>query len=123
VGSVTARTAYLSLWGSQGITFDLDRIRADLGGVQIERFAARAVSANGNRTGRMGADLWVLADGQVRLAHKGLRPTETVDIEVPLEEGTRFLTLVTSARDAASMDAGENWHVFQNPALELSRAF
>ena len=123
MGSVTARTAYLSLWGSQGITFDLDRMRADLGGVRIERFTARAVSANGNRTGRMGADLWVLADGQVRFAQKGLRPTETVDIEVTLEEGTRFLTLVTSARDAASMDAGENWHVFQNPALELSRAF
>jgi hypothetical protein len=120
-GVSLARTACLSLWGSQGVTFDLDRIRADLVGVQIECFTARALSANSNGTGRMGADLWVLADGRVRFAQKGLRPTETVDIEVSLDERVRFLTLVTSARDTASMDASENWCVFQDPVLELSR--
>lgn len=120
-GVSLARTACLSLWGSQGITFDLDRIRADLVSARIERFTARALSANNKQTGRIDTDLWVLADGQVRFAQKGLRSTEAVDIEVRLDEDTRFLTLVTSARDAASVDSSENWYVFQNPVLELSR--
>jgi len=116
-----ASTACLSMWGNQGITFDLDRIRADLVGVGIERFTARAVSANSNRTGRTDTDLWILVDGAVRFAHKGLRPAETVDIEVALDERVRFLTLVTTARCAVPMDSSGNWYVFQNPVLELSR--
>ena len=116
-----ARTAYFSMWGNQGITFDLDRIRADLVGVQIERFTARALSVNSNRTGRIDTDLWVLVDGAVRFVQEGLRPAETVEIEVALDERVRFLTLVTTARDTASMDSIENWCVFQNPVLELSR--
>ena len=120
-GVARARTACLSMWGSQGITFDLDRIREDLFGAQIVRFTARAISANSHRTGRSDADLWVLADGLILFAQEGLRPTETIDIEVTLDEHVRFLTLVTLARGAASMDSSENWTVFQNPVLELSR--
>ena len=67
-GVSLARTACLSMWGSQGITFDLDRIRADLVGVQIERFTARAGIADSHRTGRIDTDLWVLADGVVLFA-------------------------------------------------------
>jgi hypothetical protein len=114
-------SACLSLWGSQGITFDLDCIRADLADTRIERFTAQAVSPNSHRDGRMGADLWILADGRVRFFQEGLLPTETIDIEVVLDEDTRFLTLVTSARSVAPMDSIENWCVFQNPVLELSR--
>jgi hypothetical protein len=120
-GASLARTAYLSMWGSQGITFDLDRIREDLVGAQIERFTARAGIANSHRTGRIDTGLWVLADGQVRFAQKGVQPKETIDIEVALDSKARFLTLVTTARGATPMDSSENWYVFQNPVLELSR--
>jgi hypothetical protein len=120
-GVSPVRTAWLSMWGSQGITFDLDRIREDLVGVQIERFTAGAVIANGHRADRIDTDLWVLADGVVLFAQKGVQPTETIDIDVSLDARVRFLTLVTTARGATPMDSGENWCVFQNPVLELSR--
>ncbi len=116
-----ARTACLSMWGSQGITFDLDRIREDLVGVQIERFTARAGIANSHRTGRIDTGLWVLADGVVLFAQKGVQSTETIDIEVALDARVRFLTLVTTARGATPMDSSENWYVLQDPVLELSR--
>jgi len=116
-----ARTACLSMWGSQGITFDLDRIREDLVGVQIERFTARAGIANSHRMDRIDTDLWVLADGVVRFAQKGVQSTETIDIEVALDARVRFLTLVTTIRGATPMDSSENWYVLQNPVLELSR--
>ncbi|MHC4167848.1 MAG: sugar-binding protein [Planctomycetota bacterium] len=120
-GVPPARTACLSMWGSQGITFDLDRIREDLVGVQIDRFTARAGIANGQGTARIDANLWVLADGVVRFVQKGLQPTEMIDIEVSLDAGARFLTLVTTARDTTPMSSNENWYVFQDPVLELSR--
>jgi len=100
-------TACLSMWGSQGITFDLDRIREDLVGVQIERFTARAGIANSHRTGRIDTDLWVLADGVVLFTQKGVQPTETIDIEVALDARVRFLTLVTTARGATPMDSNQ----------------
>lgn len=120
-GVSLARTACLSMWGSQGITFDLDRIREDLVGVQIERFTARAGIANSHRTGRIDTGLWVLADGVVLFAQKGVQSTETIDIEVALDARVRFLTLVTTARGATPMDSSENWYVLQDPVLELSR--
>jgi hypothetical protein len=116
-----ARAACLSMWGSQGITFDLDRIREDLVGAQIERFTARATSASSQRTSRIDTDLWVLADGVVLFAQKGVQPTEMIDIDVALDAQVRFLTLVTTARGATPMDSGENWYVLQDPVLELSR--
>lgn len=120
-GASLTGTACLSMWGSQGITFDLDRIREDLVGVQIERFTARAGIANSRRTGRIDTGLWVLADGVVLFAQKGVQPTETIDIEVALDARVRFLTLVTTTRGATPMDSSENWYVLQNPVLELSR--
>jgi hypothetical protein len=120
-GVSLARTTCLSMWGSQGITFDLDRIREDLVGVQIERFTARATSASSQRTDRIDTDLWVLADGVVLFAQKGVQPTETIDIDIALDARARFLTLVTKARGATPMDSSDNWYVFQNPVLELSR--
>ncbi|MHC4071216.1 MAG: sugar-binding protein [Planctomycetota bacterium] len=116
-----ARTACLSMWGSQGITFDLDRMRDDLVGVQIDRFTARAGSTNSHRTDQIDTDLWVLADGVVLFAQKGVQPTETIDIDVALDGRVRFLTLVTTARGATPMDSSENWYVLQDPILELSR--
>jgi hypothetical protein len=120
-GMSPARTACLSMWGSQGITFDLDHIRADLVGVQIERFTARAGIADSHRTDRIDTDLWVLADGVVLFAQKGVQATETIDIDVTLDAEVRFLTLVTTARGATPMDSSENWYVLQDPVLELSR--
>ena len=120
-GVARARTACLSLWGSQGITFDLDRIREDLVGVKIERFTARAGIADSHRTGRIDTDFWVLADGVVLFAQEGVQPTETIDIDLALDARERFLTLITTARGAASMDSSENWYVLQDPVLELSQ--
>ena len=119
-GVSLARTACLSMWGSQGITFDLDHIREDLVGIQIERFTARAGIANSRRTGRIDTGLWVLADGVVLFAQKDVKPTETIDIEVALDARVRFLTLVTTARGATLMGSSENWYVLQDPVLELS---
>jgi len=120
-GVSRARTACLSMWGSQGITFDLDRIREDLVGVQIERFTARAGIANSHRTGRIDTDLWVLADGVVLFAQKGVQPKQTIDIDLALDARERFLTLITTTRGATPMDSSENWYVLQDPVLELSQ--
>jgi hypothetical protein len=120
-GAPPAGTACLSMWGSQGITFDLDRIRQDLVGIQIDRFTARAGIANGQGTDRIDTDLWVLVDGVVRFVQKSLPLTETIDIEVSLDAQARFMTLITTARDTTPMSSNENWYVFQDPVLELSR--
>jgi len=120
-GVAMARTACLSMWGSQGITFDLDRIREDLVGAQIERFTARAGIANSHRTGRIDTGFWILADGEVLFAEKDVQPAETIDIDVALDARVRFLTLLTITRDAAPVDSSENWYVLQDPVLELSQ--
>jgi hypothetical protein len=57
----------------------------------------------------------------VLFAQEGVQPKETIDIEVALDAQAHFLTLVTTARGATPMDSSENWYVFQNPVLELSR--
>ena len=109
-----------------GITFDLDAIRDAMPEARIRQFHARCgVSENVVRFALRDADpntiavtFWVLLDGRPRFSRTlGVVPAQSESIDVPIDPGSRFLTLATTT-------PGEYrycWALFAEPALELTR--
>jgi hypothetical protein len=108
----------LNLHPNAGITFDLDQIRQDNPNIQIDRFTAVCgIPKELPHVQVSAADAWVLLDGVVRL-HLHHSPEQYVvgEVNVPIADQTRFLTLVTTC----SGDAGYSWLFFGDPFLELA---
>jgi mono/diheme cytochrome c family protein len=84
----------LGLHANAGITFDLGAIREATGRKGM-RFTARLGyfgAEGGNK-----ADAWVLVDGNIVVEHQGLKREDGLkSIDLPLPEGARFLTLVST---------------------------
>jgi hypothetical protein len=101
-----------------GITFDLERIRAENPGVRIERFTAVCgISENIPLTRADSADVWVLVDGAIRF-HQHYPKDQNLSgkVNVPIAAEARFLTLVTTCPG----NTGLSWIFFGDPLLELS---
>ncbi|MBI1371200.1 MAG: hypothetical protein GC159_00330 [Phycisphaera sp.] len=101
----------LGFHANKGITFDLAAIRAEYPEWNIQRFTAIA----GNNHGSV--DYLVLIDG--RVAYRLLRHLGSprgIDVDVPLTDDDRFLTLV-------ACDGGDNlgydWSIWAQPVLQL----
>lgn len=112
----------LVLRGNKGITFDLKKICKANPGMKITHFRSLAANTENSATlklfaGPFRADLWVIIDGVAVYTRTGLASTDgTLDLDIPIPEGARFLTLVaTEGRKFSTHD----WIVFANPTLEL----
>jgi hypothetical protein len=116
----TSEHPALNLHPNAGITFNLDRIRRDNPGVEVERLTAVCgISKDLPQPQSSAADVWVLLDGVVHL-HLHF-PTERnvfekVNVLIPAQ--TRFLTLVTTC----SGNVGFCWTLFGDPFLETAAA-
>jgi hypothetical protein len=119
----------IGMHANAGITFDLDKIRAVMPEVKIAQFTALggiSETVAQYSTGylnssnvRIEVDLWVLVDGQVRFAQRlAAVPSQAVPIRIPLQDGDRFLTLVTTDRNDKQCIMA--WSLFAEPALELA---
>ena len=109
-----------------GITFDLDSIRASMSNCLISRFRAHCgisetladIHQEEKDYAQVKVTFWVLVDGRIEYSRElGADPFESDQINVPLNPGDRFLTLITTTPQ-------ENlycWSMFAEPALELER--
>jgi hypothetical protein len=107
----------LLMHANQGITFDLDAIRASLAGSRIKRFTSVCgISNHVQSTKTPAAVFCVLVDGRVRF-HRNIQLPDVlaVDIDINLRENEQFLTLVCMA---GAQNHGD-WTFFGVPALEL----
>ncbi len=126
----------LTIHSNQGITFDLAEIRKALPGLSIAAFRATVgisqtvTEALENKTAETDspeqfdadhseADFWILLDGQT-VYHRRLSSREDAeDLNIPIPESFRFLTLaVTESDDGISYD----WALFGRPELTLEPA-
>ena len=108
-----------------GITFDLDSIRATMSNCLISRFQAHcgisetlAEIQERRVYAQVKITFWVLVDGRIEYARElGTDPFESDEIDIAINPGDRFLTLITTTPQ-------ENrfcWSMFAEPALELER--
>jgi hypothetical protein len=106
-----------------GITFDLDSIRASMSNILISRFRAHcgisetlADIQEEKDYVQVKVTYWVLVDGRIEYCRElGTVPFESDQINIQLNPGDRFLTLITTTPQ-------ENlycWSMFAEPALEL----
>ncbi len=128
----------ITMHSNLGITFDLSAIRKTLPGVKINSFSSvfgvsqtvektlktRDFSAIADMAGvdklskerHSAAEFWVLLDGKKVLRQKVFSGSKPGTIDIPIDEGVRFLTLaVTEADDTFMFD----WAVFVRPELIL----
>lgn len=101
-----------------GVTFDLEAIRQDNPGIQIEAFTSLCGIndiAPGPR--QSGVNFWVLLDGQVQVHHYcDSKEQETGQLKIALSANTRFLTLATTADQGIYYC----WAFFAEPTLLLA---
>lgn len=116
----TAERPALGMHPNAGITFDLDRIRADNPGTGITAFQAiGGVSETAPQFPAGDVTFWVLVDGEVRFQHVISQTSSPVTpVRVTLTPSARFLTLVTTC--PGSTDYA--WAVWALPFLELLEA-
>ncbi|MDI9433821.1 MAG: NPCBM/NEW2 domain-containing protein [Planctomycetota bacterium] len=108
-----------------GITFDLAEIASRNAGLRIERFRSAYGVSESATSRRCNADFWVLVDGRVRFAQTGVKVKGIAgQIDVPLKETDRFLTLVTTDGGDADIvglrGTDSDWCVFVEPNIELA---
>lgn len=108
-----------------GITFDLAEIASRNVGLRIERFRSAYGVSESATSRRCNADFWVLVDGRVRFAQTGVKVKGIAgQIDVPLAETDRFLTLITTDGGDADVvglrGTDSDWCVFAEPHLELA---
>jgi hypothetical protein len=109
----------LSMHANAGITFDLNKIRQSLPGLEITGFKADCGLARFvvDENFIEGCEFWVLVDGQPVFHHKvrdKQSAVQNIDISIKLEH--RFLTLVVT--DGGNTNDGD-WCLFANPSLSL----
>jgi hypothetical protein len=106
----------LNFHPNAGITFDLDQIRQDNPGIQIDRFTAVCgIPKDLPQAQFSAADVWVLLDGAVRL-HLRYPAGQSIveEVDVPIAAQTRFLTLVATCSGRADY----SWVFFGDPFLD-----
>ena len=79
-----------------GITFDLQQMLHRMPHTQINTFTTRVGVPSQIATDIAEADLWVLVDGQVRFSQIRVSAGQWFDVEVPLNDTDRFLTLMVT---------------------------
>ncbi len=108
---------------NQAITFDLAAIRKALQGAEMARF--RSICGVSQTAVDFGlADVTVLVDGQIRFNRKNIQKGQSSEIDVPLGERDRFLTLLTTISEGKQVPEGYNrehgdWCLFGRPTLDL----
>jgi len=111
------RRGLLAMHANVGLTFDLDAIRrAHPDIVRLHGFHAwiGMMHEKGN------AEIWAFADGMLKYHRKELVEVNGgVSIDVPLNQDSRFLTLVVTDGDEPSRDQYD-WVVFGDPVLRVA---
>jgi hypothetical protein len=107
----------LGLHANCGITFDLVALVAEHPGLRVERFSARVANIGRKGGSRGRADFWILVDGTMASHYFAMTPdTGTAHVDLRIDPGTRFLTLVaTDAGDRSGLD----WITLGDPRLHL----
>ncbi len=106
-----------------GITYDMNIIRKSLPqGAFIASFVSKAGSPD-NPDGEIhNVDLWVLVDGKLKYSQTDLSTSKQFDIDIPLQENDRFLSLVVTqgkrVPGETQVDAWD-WLLFGEPELTL----
>jgi len=109
----------LLMHANAGITFDLNKIRQSLSGLEITGLSASCGLArycvDQNKINV--CELWVLVDGQSVFHHEVTDIDSAVrNINVPIKPEHQFLTLVTT--DGGNTN-GQDWGLFGSPELNL----
>lgn len=115
LGKSAKQTIYMH--ANLGVTFDLDKIRQVLPGLEIRGFRAlRGFREDqGDLTNK--ADFWVLVDGQCVWKDLGVHYSLQLEpVWIPLDKENRYLTLATTESDDGR---GNDWTIFVDPVLEL----
>ncbi len=115
----------ISMHANAGITFDLDKIRSIHSSSRIVRFRSLcgvsetvAEYSDGYwKSQRIKVGFWVFVDGQLRLSRELIAvPAQCAEIDIPLLDTDRFLTLITTE---CNPDRSFAWALFAEPILEL----
>jgi len=116
----------VTLHSNTGITFDLDKIRASLGGNQLVAFTTLCGLGNHPDYDNQifcRADFWILIDGQKRFEWKSATQQHKArEVRVKLTEQDKFLTLIVTDGDGLSnkeKSCGYDWGIFAEAALML----
>ena len=107
----------LRIHPNAGITFNLERIRRDNPGAVLRALHGLCgISETAPGRPASATDFWVLVDGDVRFHHRIEPDTlRTASIDLPIEAGARYLTLVTTCPGST-----ENcWALVAEPFLEF----
>lgn len=130
----TGQYASIYIHANQGITFDLNAIRKNVGGLTVKCFTATAGISESvldyprlivrDDTGQITsplATIYVLVDGQVRFEKTDISPEDApLAIDIPLTENDQFLTLMaTQGSDAREIT--HDWTMFAEPVLQIER--
>lgn len=106
-----------------GITFDMQRMRRAMPGVEIVAFTSLAGIPLSPEPHISEADMWVLVDGHVRYKRQGIRGSDVWNIHVPILSSERFLTLIATDGESPGEQEGNYDHCFFiDPILELKPA-
>ncbi len=113
----------LNLHANAGITFDLDSIRRDYPGVEIDRFTAIGGISDTVLPYMLSddmTDIWILIDGKVVYYHRFTAAGDHQDdIDIEIQAADRFLTLVATSDG----DSAFSWSFLAEPCLELVPVF
>ncbi len=111
----------MNLHANAGITFDLDAIRLDYPGVNIDRLTAIAGISDTVLPHLQDddmTDIWVLLDGKVVYYHRfTARGDHHDDLNVKIRKANHYLTLVSTSDG----DSSFSWSFLAEPMLELVR--
>ena len=112
--------AALGLHANCGFTIDLAELAAAHPGLRVERFTTRVANIGRKGGGKGRADFWILADGVMASHYFTMTPdTGTERVDLRIDPGTRFLTLVaTDGGDRSGLD----WITLGDPRLHLGSA-
>jgi lysophospholipase L1-like esterase len=107
-----AHHAYIHIEACQGITFDLNKIRASLGGaVAFTRFTARAGTATGAKI-----NYWVIVDGaEKKYGTFEAGAVTAADLDLPIADGDHFLTLAVGEANVGGLNNTHGY--FGDPVL------
>ena len=116
----TSGHAALGLHANCGITIDLIALAVQHPGLRVDRFSSKVANIGRKHGGTGRADFWILVDGVMASHYFTMTPdTGTKHVNLRIDPGTRFLTLVaTDAGDRSGLD----WITLGDPRLHLGSA-